>query len=511
MALPKEKEVDFVQIQVIKPNKEQVKKLRVCAYCRVSTEAEDQENSLENQKTHYEELIRNNSTYEYVRIYYDFGVSGYKENRPAFQEMMKDVRDGKIDLILTKSVSRFARNTVTFLKAVRELKELGVGIFFELQNINTLDESGELLMTILSAFAQAESDNYSELSKMGIRRKFEKGEPIQHLERCYGYTIDEDGTYLIELEEAKWVKTMYQMIADGYTAAEVKRFLNERGVKTKKGVEFCDSTVFRIIESEIYKGDYMMHKQYVNADRKEVKNRGEVDAWYITDNHPAIVSHKLWQKAQDAIAKKREYLATGSIVGDNNTETYPYKNKIFCAKCGYPLMFRKYSNGNRVCWCCSGQKRFNKGFCEGINIPDSVIRDWGDIDEDIYIRECIDAKGKRKFKYISKVTWKRSNKKKSVPEVVALNEMNYPYLKHIFCKECGSRLVRYDDHKTEIRWICNGSKRKGTSFCKGVRVPDSIIKSWNLGEKDYYIERVSNQDGEECYSYSSKTGTSKAE
>lgn len=495
-----------MKIHVLKPASETSGKLRVCGYCRVSTEAEEQENSLENQKSHYEELIRNNPAYEFVDVYYDFGISGFKEKRPGFQQMMQDARDGKIDLIITKSVSRFARNTVTVLKAVRELRELGIGIFFELQNINTLTESGELLLTVISAFAQAESDNYSQLSKMGIQRKYEKGEPIQRLERCFGYTKNEDGEYEVDPEEGKWVKKMYELIAGGYTSADVKRYLNRLGVKTVQGADFTESTVFRIIENEIYKGDFIMHKHFVNADRKEIRNEGQVDSWYIEDDHPAIVSRKLWQEAQDAIAKKRDYLAKGSIVGDNNEEIYPYKLQLYCDQCGYPLYRRVYSNGNRVCWCCSGQKRFKKRFCNGINVPDSVIRSWSDIEENIYIRKVTDEIGKSTFKYSTEKSWMRKHRKKEIPTVPELNEENYPYLKKIYCKECGSRLVRYIQSNEVVKWICAGNKHKGSEFCKGVRVPDEVIRAWNI-ETEVFIEGKDDNHGKKSYSYTGKTGS----
>ena len=493
-----------MEIHVIKPTKKHVSKLRVCAYCRVSTEAGDQENSLENQVRHYEEYIKKNPMYEFVNVYYDFGISGYKENRPGFQQMMQDARDGKIDLIIAKSVSRFARNTVTVLKVVRELKEMGIGIFFELQNINTLTESGELLLTVVSAFAQAESENYSYLSKLGIQRKYEKGEPIQRLERCFGYTKDEEGNYIVDKEEGVWVKKMYELIADGYTPADVRRFLNNNNVKTTLGADFVDSTVIRIIESEIYKGDFIMHKHFVNADRKEVKNEGQVDSWYITDDHPAIVSRKLWDKAQEAIAKKRAYLAQGSVVGENTEEIYPYKNKIYCARCGHLLYRRVYSNGNRVNWGCSGKKRYHAGFCKGINVPDSIIREWGDIEENFYIREHVDKLGKVTFKYSTETAWKRKNKKKEKEKLVPLTEANYPYYKKIFCKECGSRLVRVVDGNGKVFWLCNGYKRKGANFCKGIRVPDDVIREWKF-DTDILVERKDGKDGKKCYSYTSKT------
>ena len=497
-----------MKIHVIKPTSQSPGKLRVCAYCRVSTVSEDQENSLENQKMHYEELIKSNPTYEYVDVYYDSGISGFKENRPGFQQMMQDARDGKIDLIITKSVSRFARNTVTVLKAARELKELGIGIFFELQNINTLTEAGELLLTVVSAFAQAESENYSQLSKMGIQRKYEKGEPIQRLHRCYGYTKNDNGEYMVDPEEGIWVKKIYELIAAGYSLAEVKRYLNGLELKTTQGADFTESTVLRIIENEIYKGDFIMHKHFVNADRKEVRNEGQVDSWYIENDHPAIVSRKLWQRAQDAIVQKRAYLAEGSVLGENTEDIYPYKKQIYCSKCGYSLYRRVYSNGNRVCWCCSGQKRYKKKLCTGINVPDSIIRSWGNFDGNIYIEKVTDELGKSTFKYTTEKAWQRKHKKKEVPQIPDLNEENYPYLKKIFCKECGSRLVRLTQFNENVKWICSGTKRKGRNFCKGVRVPDEIIRSWNI-ETDILVEGKDDKYGKKSYSYTSKTSTSK--
>ena len=493
-----------MEIQVIKPSRDIIKKMRVCAYARVSTSDDEQENSLENQMEHYMDLIKSNPMYEYVKVYYDFGISGFKEKRSGFQEMMQDARNGKIDLIIVKSISRFARNTVTVLKAARELKELGVGIFFEIQNINTLTEAGELMLTILSAFAQAESDNYSQLTRMGIQRKYEKGEPIRRLERSFGYRKNECGEYEKEPAEARWIKRMYEMIADGYSPAEVKRYLNDNGVRTVQGKEFLDCTVIRIIENEIYKGDFVMHKHFVNADRKEVRNRGEVDSWYIRDDHQPIVSRKLWQKAQDALAEKRAYLAEGSVVGENTEEIYPYKNKIYCATCGHPLYRRVHSYGNRVNWGCSGQKRYNKEFCSGINVPDAVIRSWGEFEGNIYISKEEDSLGKAEFAFQKESAWKRKHTKKEIPAVPALSEENYPYCKKIFCKKCGSRLTRTFNTSGQVRWACLGATKKGISFCTGVRVPDEVIRTWKF-ETEILIEGKEEKNGKKSYSYTRKT------
>ena len=497
-----------MEIQIREGNREQKKKLRVCAYCRVSTDADEQENSLENQIRHYETVIKATPSYEYAGVYSDFAISGFKEKRPGLQKMLADAQKGKIDLILTKSVSRFARNTSIVLEATRKLKELNVGVFFELQNINTLSGEGELMLTILAAFAQAESESGSVGAKMVYQRKYEAGIPVQYLERSFGYTKDERGVYIADESEAVWVRKIYEMAADGYTPAAIKRYLNEDGVKTVGGTKWIDSTVLRLIENEIYKGDYIMHKHFVNEERKLVRNRGEVDAWYIEDDHEAIVSPELWQKAQDAIEAKRDYLAEGSVIEDFTEENYPYMNRIFCAKCGHPLYRRIYSNGNRLNWGCSGTKRHGKSFCEGINIPDGVLRKAWHFDGNMYIDEKPSVKGTKEFSYLKESSWKRRHKKK-VPEAIPENtEDAYPYRKKIFCGLCGSRLVRHVNPKShKVIWICNGAKRKGVAFCRGTRIPDSVIRGWGEIKKDIYIQRKDDKNGKKRYSYTSKKPT----
>ena len=492
-----------MEIHVIEPKMNTFNKLRVCAYCRVSTEEEEQANSLENQMEHYEEEIRSNPSYEFAGIYHDFGISGFKENRPGFQKMLQDARDHEIDLIITKSVSRFCRNTDTLLKAVRELKDLGVGVIFELQQINTLATSGEILLTVLAAFAQAESENYSALGKMVYTRKYEAGIPVQYLERSFGYDHGPSGEFLPDPGEAPWVKKIYELCADGYRPVQIARHLNEHGVHTKAGSVFTSSTVIRILENEIYKGDYIMHKYYVNAERKEVKNRGEVDAWYIKDDHPALVSRKLWERAQERLSEMREYLATGSVVGSLDEETYPYKKQLFCAECGFPLYRRVYSNGNRVSWICSGEMRYLKEFCAGISVPDSIIRGWGELPGNVYIRSEKDQLGRTTFRYVREKTWARDHKRKEpVVSAPALTTEKYPYKEHIFCAGCGSKLTRSIGKHGDTIWTCNGRKHKGRAFCEGIRIPDDVIRGWGEIKHDIFISRKEDKHGQRSYSYS---------
>ncbi len=476
------------------------KKLRVAAYCRVSTEHEEQENSLENQIAHYEEVIRNNKNYEYAGVYYDFAVSGFKEKREGFQKMLDDALAGKIDMIITKSISRFARNTEVFLDAIRKLQEKGIGVYFELQGIDTLSTNGELMMTIYAAFAEAESVNTRELIKLSYRRKYEAGVSVNHLERSFGYTKDEEGIKIVS-EEAKWVRKAYEMSADGYTDMAVLQFLNKNGVTSPMGVPWTPCSMARLLTNEIYKGDFINHKTYVDDNRKHRRNKGEEDMWYVEDDHPAIVSRQLWQKTQDARADRKARKSYKYEEGER-----PYAGKLFCAYCGHRLQPRIYSNGNRMSWDCSGVKRFGKDFCQGINLPDVTAAEWNP-DKSIYVYEKESDKGIREYDYYSESYWKREHKKKAyksgAPE---LNEDNYPYMKKIYCASCGRRLVRLVQTKNRsVLWICSGTKRKGVSFCKGVRVPDEEVKKMKIEAKTYISERRK-ADGTKCYTYSCTEG-----
>ena len=191
--IAKKKGDEEMKLIKIEPAIFEQKRLRVCAYARVSTDGMKQGDSLENQRITYEQIIKNNPDYDFVDVYTDQGISGTNENRPEFQRMLNDCREGKIDLIITKSISRFARNTITVIKYARELKELGIGIIFEENNINTLSADGELMLTVLASFAQEESRSMSENNKWTIKKKFERGEGMINTTRFMGYDKDENG------------------------------------------------------------------------------------------------------------------------------------------------------------------------------------------------------------------------------------------------------------------------------------------------------------------------------
>lgn len=484
---------------VLIPHQERPKdeRIRVVVYCRVSSKHEDQKFSLENQLQHYQETIGKDPRYELIEIYYDFGISGFKEKRPGFQRMLKESEDGKFELVITKSITRFARNTGTVLKATRLLKKRGIGVYFELQRINTLGEGGELLMTLLAAFGQAESEANRLGTLMTIKRKADQQEPIQQIQRVFGYTKNADGE-IIPDENASHVLEIFEMAADGFSVGQITNYLNQQGIKTQNEAQFYRSTVTRILMNEEYKGDFVQFKYYVDDHRKLCKNRGEHSMIYYEDNHPPIVSNELWQEAQKALGVRKRPKQEAEEF--KPLTAFPYKDQLYCAKCGHKLM-RSYTGGKNR-WVCSGKSEFSNNFCSGVSVPDEVVRGWGDFTEDRYISETIDRGRVVGFTFEDSETWHRSHtEKRHVSNAPALTKENYPYKDRIFCKYCGGPLRRIITRNGSVKWICNNMSRYGKSFCKGVRVPDELLQPLRDKTGPVYIGKEI-IDGKECYGYS---------
>lgn len=488
-------------VTVIEAKTLQKKLLRVAAYCRVSTDHEDQESSIENQKVHYEELINGNPDYEYAGIYYDHGLSGFKEDRPGFQKMMEDARTGKIDLIITKSITRFARNTDTILKATRELKELGIGVFFELQNLNTLTQGGELLMTIYAAFAQGESENCRELALMSKRKRFEEGRPLYNLQNAFGYRAGKTpGTFEIVPEEATIIKQIFIWVAEQYTASTIIKMSKAAGFKKRSGKDIDFVEISRIVRNETYKGDYTMQKTFTNEKRKELRNRGRVQCWYIENDHPAIVSRKLWDKANAVMQERYEEKFRHLEMRPMTEEFFPYKNKLFCGYCGNRLYAEKQKSGAQYSFACR-RKECSPGVC----VPQKVIESWGEIKGNTYITYDPDKPIPKQYSHKTEETWKKNHKKKDffVP-MKSYTKENYHYYKRIFCEKCGWPLYRVRSMHGVIKFICGGQHTFGKEFCTGVHVPEEVMS--RLPEKNgYFILREEIIDGEKCYSYSCRS------
>lgn len=390
-----------MRIKVIKPTKAvQQQKKKVCAYVRVSTDSLQQEDSLENQTTYFKGFITANPEWEFVAIYSDQGISGYKENRPGFQKMIEDARAGNIDLIVVKSISRFARNTETVLKFTRELKSIGVGIFFELQNINTLSGAGELMLTILAAFAQAESEGASANAKMTYKRKFESGIPAHGLESTFGYKANAQGDIVVDEEKAAVVRQIFDLAEQGIWPSKIKQYLNKNGVPGCAGGDWDDTAVFRVLHNVSYKGDLILQKTYRDSRRKQRKNEGQVDQWYIAENHQPIVPPDQWDKVQEILQKRSEHLQTPAPPKPDkprsSRNTYPLSNLIYCPICGEKLI-HKWGKGRNEYWACKTNLKVGKDACKGIWLPAEVANSWGTITEPIVAVQYEDEYGMRRF------------------------------------------------------------------------------------------------------------------
>lgn len=390
-----------MRIKVIKPTKAvQQQKKKVCAYVRVSTDSLQQEDSLENQTTYFKGFITANPEWEFVGIYSDQGISGYKENRPGFQKMIEDARAGNIDLIVVKSVSRFARNTETVLKFSRELKSIGVGIFFQLQNINTLSGTGELMLTVLAAFAQAESEGASDNAKMTYKRKFESGIPAHGLECTFGYKANAQGDIVVDEEKAAVVRQIFDLAEQGIWPSKIKQYLNKNGVPGCAGGDWDDTAVFRVLHNVSYKGDLILQKTYRDSRRKQRKNEGQVDQWYIAENHQPIVPPDQWDKVQEILQKRSEHLQTPAPPKPDkprsSRNTYPLSNLIYCPICGEKLI-HKWGKGRNEYWACKTNLKVGKDACKGIWLPAEVANGWGEITEPIVAVQYEDEYGMRRF------------------------------------------------------------------------------------------------------------------
>ncbi len=293
----------------LEPDKEVI--LRVAAYCRVSTDQESQADSYESQVQHYTKYISTRSDWEYVATYADEGRSGTNVvKRVHFLEMIEDCRAGKIDLIITKDIRRFARNTLDCLRYVRELKALDppVGVYFEDEHLNTLDRGNEAILALLSSVAQGESENKSEAIKWAYRRRFEQGNPVCPTWALLGYTTDDDGNMQIVPAEAEIVRYIYMSYLDGWSGSEIAAKLTEAGVPTVKGLSVWPAgSVYNILRNEKYCGDALMQKTYTPdfLTHKAYKNRGQERQYRKRDHHPAIVDRATWDKVQEELSSHR--------------------------------------------------------------------------------------------------------------------------------------------------------------------------------------------------------------
>ena len=342
-------------------------KKKVAAYCRVSTDQEEQLSSYENQMRYYTELITRNPDYEMVDIYADEGISGTNtKKRDDFNRMIADCRAGKIDLIITKSISRFARNTLDCLNYVRELKDLGIGIIFEKENINTLDAKGEVLLTILSSLAQDESRSISENSTWGIRRRFEQGQHKMSTKRFLGYDSDEEGNLIVNRPPAKIVIRLYEEYLSGKTVDYIARIFKAERIKNwDRKYNWQPSTLDSMLRNEKYMGETILQKSYT-ADflsKRRVMNDGVLPKYHIKRDHEAIIDVDTWEAVQAEIERRAQYCKDHfTNAYSQKTETNPFYAKIICGNCGSTYSRVKYTTRASTAitkWRCGSCNKAN--------------------------------------------------------------------------------------------------------------------------------------------------------
>lgn len=334
----------------------QVQKIRVAAYCRVSTDSEEQESSYEAQVSHYTEYIKSKPEWQMVEVYADDGISGTNTaKRDEFNRMIADCEAGKIDLILTKSISRFSRNTLDCLKYTRKLKALNIAVFFEKENINTMDSKGEVLLTIMASLAQQESESLSANVRMGIQYRNQQGKVQINHNWFLGYTKDSEGNLVIDPEQAEIVRRIYREYLEGASFLQIKRSLEADGIPNGAGhLKWHESNIHQILTNEKYIGDALLQKTYTVSilDKKRAANNGEMPKYYVEGSHEAIIDRDVFMKVKAEIARRANLNPDGKR--RVYSSKYALSGMVFCGHCGD--IYRRVKWNNRGCkstvWRC---------------------------------------------------------------------------------------------------------------------------------------------------------------
>ena len=348
------------------------KRKRVAAYARVSLDKDAMLHSLAAQVSYYKGLIQRKPEWEYAGVYADEGLTGTKENRPEFQRLLADCRAGKIDMVIVKSISRLARNTVTMLATVRELKRLGIDVLFEKENIHSMSGDGELMLSILASFAQEESLSVSENCKWRIRKNFAAGESNSFL--MYGYRV-RGGEYEIIPEEGEIVRQIFEWYLDGTGTGHIAIMLNAKQVKPCRGTSWNRTTIMSILRNEKYTGNMLLQKTFISdhLTKAKKKNQGELPQYYVEGSYEAIIDQATFDRVQEELRRRADFYETGnSVVKYHN----PLAQKITCGLCGKHFI-RRFGNTaakyKRPLWICQTYLSKTKAACPSRRISEKVL------------------------------------------------------------------------------------------------------------------------------------------
>lgn len=355
-------------------------KLRVAAYCRVSTDSDEQATSYEAQVEHYTAFIKQNSEWEFAGIFADDGISGTNtKKREEFNRMIGECMAGNIDLIVTKSISRFARNTLDCLKYIRELKEKNIPVFFEKENINTMDSKGEVLLTIMASLAQQESQSLSQNVKLGLQYRYQNGEVQVNHNRFLGYTKDEDGHLIIEPVEAEVVKRIYREYLEGASLLQICRSLKADSILTAANKpHWRPETVKKILQNEKYIGDALLQKTYTVdfLTKKRVKNNGIVPQYYVENSHEPIIPRELFMQVQEEMVRRANLRGGKGGKKRVYSSKYALSSIVYCGQCGD--IYRRVHWNNRgyksIVWRCVSRLEEKGSECTAPTINEETLQ-----------------------------------------------------------------------------------------------------------------------------------------
>ena len=357
--------------EVVRASKRQ---LRVAAYCRVSTDDEEQLTSYEAQKNYYTDKIMTNKEWTMAGIFADEGITGTSaRKRPEFLRMIRQCKQGKIDIVLTKSISRFARNTVDCLNYVRALKELGIAVIFEKENMNTLEIDSEILITMLGAFAQSESESISANVRWGIRQAMKEGKATIQYKYLYGYRKGDDGKPEIIPDQAEVVRKIYDLFLSGTPVRGIQEYLNEDAVPNINGEpKWARSAIDSILTNEKYCGDVLLQKTYIDdcINKKVKKNTGQLPMYLVQNHHEGIISRETFDAAQAELARR----SAGKSPSKKNAPTgrsrysskYALSDRLYCGECGTRYQrctWRNRDGSKRIVWRCVSRVDYGNKYC----------------------------------------------------------------------------------------------------------------------------------------------------
>ena len=482
---------------------------KVAAYARVSMETERLHHSLSAQVSYYSELIQANPEWEYVGVYADDGITGTKASkREEFQRMLNDCEDGKIDIILTKSISRFARNTVDLLETVRHLKELGIEVRFEKENIHSLSGDGEVMMTLLASFAQEEITSLSNNVKWGVRKRMEQGIPNSHF-RIYGYRW-EGNQLVIVPEEAAIVRRIFQNFLDGKSRLETEREFEAEGITTANGCRWVDSNIKLVLTNITYTGNLLLQKEFIEdpITKRRKKNRGELPQYYVENTHEAIIDMETFQYVQAEVIRRKEL---GTFANKSLNITC-FTSKLKCSQCGSSYIRNQRSNRTKftstygdtiVLWVCGTNKK-KGGRCRQKNIPERALReacaealDLDEFNEDAFLKKVdhiiVNPNRQLEFHFYDGTTrvqtWKstaqkdcwtdeqKNRQREWMRKNMATSNRFSPFTTRVVCGSCGGSCRRQiqpsklSDTGRIAYWRCSGGAKTNCGI-KGIREPE---------------------------------------